>query len=257
MSHCCNAVRTSASPRQCRSTPRFAPTANTPLRTPPCAGRTWIWASWNARTTGPAPSSAAPSPRCPSTRHDQSGMRRTLSTNIGNNIVYNHKDAINPIELGGPMPRFDLISMEEAMMKSATGKRAEIAREYLSYIEQLRSGWAGKLQASEGESVTAIRRRLTSAAKIAGRSLVSQARRRRCLLLGQDRGVGHGPQARQAAQERDVAPELPRPGNAAAVQPRRRTPPHFPVRAASCCARRPSRTARPLHNSPWRARSWK
>ena len=72
------------------------------------------------------------------------------------------------------MPRFDLISMEEAMMKSATGKRAEIAREYLSYIEQLRSGWAGKLQASEGESVTAIRRRLTSAAKIAGRSLVSK-----------------------------------------------------------------------------------
>ena len=72
------------------------------------------------------------------------------------------------------MPSFDLISMEEAMVKSATGKRAEIAREYLGYIEQLRSGWAGKLRTSEGESVTAIRRRLTSAAKFAGRDIVSK-----------------------------------------------------------------------------------
>ena len=72
------------------------------------------------------------------------------------------------------MPSFDLISMEEAMVKSATGKRADIAREYLGFIEQLRSGWAGKLQAGEGESITAVRRRLTSAAKFAGRSIVSK-----------------------------------------------------------------------------------
>jgi hypothetical protein len=70
------------------------------------------------------------------------------------------------------MPTFDLVSVEEAMMKAATGKRAEINREYLGYIEQLRTGRAGRLQASEGETVGAIRRRLGSAAKLAGKSLM-------------------------------------------------------------------------------------
>ena len=70
------------------------------------------------------------------------------------------------------MPNFDLVSVEEAMMKAATGKRAEINREYLGYIEQLRTGRAGRLQASQGETVSAIRRRLGSAAKAAGKSLM-------------------------------------------------------------------------------------
>ena len=70
------------------------------------------------------------------------------------------------------MPTFDLVSVEEAMVKATTGKRAEINREYLGYIEQLRAGRAGRLQASGGETVSAIRRRLGSAAKLAGKSLV-------------------------------------------------------------------------------------
>ena len=70
------------------------------------------------------------------------------------------------------MPQFALVSVEEAMMKSATGKQAEMNREYLGYIEQLRSGRAGRLQASGGDSVGAIRRRLGIAAKLAGKTLV-------------------------------------------------------------------------------------
>ncbi len=69
------------------------------------------------------------------------------------------------------MPKFELVSMEEAMMKSATGKRALVIKEYLSYIQQLREGQAGKLQAAEGETVAAIRRRLGIAAKLAGKDL--------------------------------------------------------------------------------------
>ena len=105
------------------------------------------------------------------------------------------------------MPSFDLISMEEAMVKSATGKRADIAREYLGFIEQLRSGWAGKLQAGEGESITAVRRRLTSAAKFAGRSIVSKRVDDEVYFWIKPDMPAHGPQARTAAQERRVAPE--------------------------------------------------
>lgn len=70
------------------------------------------------------------------------------------------------------MPEFDLVPVEEAKVKAVTGKRAEINREYLGYIEQLRAGRAGRLQASEGETASAIRRRLGSAAKLAGKSLL-------------------------------------------------------------------------------------
>ncbi len=48
------------------------------------------------------------------------------------------------------MPKFELVSAEEAMMKSATGKRSRITKEYLGYIQRLKEGQAGKLQPAEG-----------------------------------------------------------------------------------------------------------
>ena len=57
-------------------------------------------------------------------------------------------------------------------MKTATGKRAQIAREYLGYIDRLEQGQAGRLQASEGETTAAIRRRLGAAAKLAGEDII-------------------------------------------------------------------------------------
>ena len=69
------------------------------------------------------------------------------------------------------MPKFDLIPVEEAIAKSATGKRAQMAREYLGYVEQLGEGQAGRLQAAEGETIGAVRRRLGTAAKLAGKNL--------------------------------------------------------------------------------------
>ena len=69
------------------------------------------------------------------------------------------------------MPKFELVSVEEATMKSATQKRAQIVKEYLSYILQLKEGQAGKLQPAEGEKVAAVRRRLGIAAKAAGKEL--------------------------------------------------------------------------------------
>ncbi len=69
------------------------------------------------------------------------------------------------------MPKFELVSVEEAMTRSATGKRAEVIREYLGYIQELKEGEAGKLQPGEGEKVTAVRRRLGIAARAAGKQL--------------------------------------------------------------------------------------
>jgi hypothetical protein len=38
------------------------------------------------------------------------------------------------------MPKFELVSVEEAMTRAATGKLAEVIREYLGYIQQLKEG---------------------------------------------------------------------------------------------------------------------
>ncbi len=70
------------------------------------------------------------------------------------------------------MPKFELVPVDEALMKSATGKRAQIAREYSGYIEQLKAGQAGRLRASDGETLSAIRRRLGAASKSTGKNLI-------------------------------------------------------------------------------------
>ncbi|HJO81195.1 MAG: hypothetical protein QGG34_02450 [SAR202 cluster bacterium] len=71
------------------------------------------------------------------------------------------------------MPDFQIVALNEAVTQTnLTGKRGEIVREYLGYIEQLRDGSAGVLHADEGETTAAIRRRLGSAAELAGQKLV-------------------------------------------------------------------------------------
>ena len=70
------------------------------------------------------------------------------------------------------MPHFALVSVDEAALKTATGKRAQIAKEYLGYVEQLGPGHAGRLSPAEGETIGAIRRRLGVAAKLAGKELI-------------------------------------------------------------------------------------
>ena len=71
------------------------------------------------------------------------------------------------------MPKFDRVPLGEAKMKTASGssKRAQIIAEYVSYIEQLGADEAGRLQPTEGEPITTVRRRLGAAARQLGRSL--------------------------------------------------------------------------------------
>ena len=70
------------------------------------------------------------------------------------------------------MPKMELMSIDEAMMKTATGRRAKVLQEYLGYIGQLKAGQAGKLEPDEGETAAAVRRRIGAAAKALGKEVV-------------------------------------------------------------------------------------
>ena len=69
------------------------------------------------------------------------------------------------------MPTFSTLPISEARARSATGKRAVLLQEYVGYIERVAPGEAGLLQAGEGETTQAIRRRLNAAAEALGRKL--------------------------------------------------------------------------------------
>ena len=69
------------------------------------------------------------------------------------------------------MPRFDRVSLGEAKMKTASGKRAQVIADYVRYIEQLGDGEAGRLQAAQGEKLSTVRRRLGDAARQLERNL--------------------------------------------------------------------------------------
>ncbi len=70
------------------------------------------------------------------------------------------------------MPKFDKVPIEEVRVTSAsTGKRAQILQEYRGYIDQLKSGEAGRLVASAGETTATVRRRIGAAARAAGHKL--------------------------------------------------------------------------------------
>ena len=69
------------------------------------------------------------------------------------------------------MPTFDQVPLQEAKLKTATGKTAQITKQYLDFIEQLTEGQAGRLQPSEGESLATVRRRLGVAAKLSGKDI--------------------------------------------------------------------------------------
>ncbi len=68
------------------------------------------------------------------------------------------------------MPDFHLVSLVEAKAQTG-GVREKRTLEYLGYIQSVAVGQAGKLQATEDESATAIRRRLGAAAKSSGREV--------------------------------------------------------------------------------------
>jgi hypothetical protein len=70
------------------------------------------------------------------------------------------------------LPTFETIPQEQAELDTDTGVRAQRVKEYLGYIGQVGQGQAGKLTPDEGETATALKRRLDAAAETAGVELV-------------------------------------------------------------------------------------
>jgi len=69
------------------------------------------------------------------------------------------------------MPEFTVVPLDEARMKTISGRQGQIVKQYSQYIEQLESGKAGRLQAAPGEKVTTLRRRLVTTAKMLGKDV--------------------------------------------------------------------------------------
>ena len=86
------------------------------------------------------------------------------------------------------MPEFQRLTLGEAQLQSGTGKRAQLIRQYVQYVEQVEMGQAGKLTPEEGESVTAVRRRLTAAAQHLGRELVVRRTKEDTIIFWLDTG---------------------------------------------------------------------
>jgi hypothetical protein len=70
------------------------------------------------------------------------------------------------------MPYFEIVSMQEARLKSASGRQQQFLDEYGGYIQQLPQGQAGKLQPTGDEKITTVRNRLNAAATMLGKNLV-------------------------------------------------------------------------------------
>ena len=70
------------------------------------------------------------------------------------------------------MPKFKVVSMDEAVAKTGRKKSSQHLRQYTGYLEQVSGDQAGVLQPSAGETAAAVRRRLGSAARVAGKDLV-------------------------------------------------------------------------------------
>jgi hypothetical protein len=70
------------------------------------------------------------------------------------------------------MPDFTIISVQEAQLRTLSGRQAQYINEYATYIQQLGEGQAGKLHLSEDEKPATIRRRLAVAAQALGTKLV-------------------------------------------------------------------------------------
>ena len=82
------------------------------------------------------------------------------------------------------MPTFDQVSLQEAVLKTATGKTAQIIKEYLGYIEQLTKGQAGSVRPGEGERVATMQRRLGVAAKLSGKDIsIKRQGNSRCWVM--------------------------------------------------------------------------
>jgi hypothetical protein len=91
------------------------------------------------------------------------------------------------------MPHLDVLSVEQAQLNSATGKRAQTLREYISIIERVPHGQAGRLSPEPGETLGAVQRRLNAAAKTTDQTLTIKRTDEHVYFWGDSNSRGRRP----------------------------------------------------------------
>ncbi len=95
------------------------------------------------------------------------------------------------------MPKLDVVPIEVARAKTASESasvrnRAQILHEYLGYIDQLKSGQAGRLVAGAGETTATVRRRIGAAARAAGHKMTIRRAGDEVYFWTEGRSSGNG-----------------------------------------------------------------
>jgi hypothetical protein len=70
------------------------------------------------------------------------------------------------------MPEFTTVSVTEAKLRTTSGRQKAFLDDYVTYIQQLPKGQAGRLRIGEQENPLTIRRRLAVAAQTLGINLI-------------------------------------------------------------------------------------
>jgi hypothetical protein len=70
------------------------------------------------------------------------------------------------------MPEFTTVSVTEAKLRTTSGRQKTFLDDYVTYIQQLPKGQAGRLRIGESENPLTIRRRIAVAAQTLGLNLI-------------------------------------------------------------------------------------
>jgi hypothetical protein len=70
------------------------------------------------------------------------------------------------------MPEFTTVSVTEAKLRTTSGRQKTFLDDYVTYIQQLPKGQAGRLRIGESENPLTIRRRIGVAAQTLGINLI-------------------------------------------------------------------------------------
>jgi hypothetical protein len=116
------------------------------------------------------------------------------------------------------MPEFTTVSVQEAQLRTIPGRQGKFINEYADYIQQLPQGQAGKLTIGEGEKHTAIRRRLVSAAKALGVTIIIK-RSGNDLYFWPEAGEAEQPRPRRGRRPRTGSPGSLIPSNMLIPEP--------------------------------------
>jgi hypothetical protein len=107
------------------------------------------------------------------------------------------------------MPEFEIVSLDEATLRTVSPRQGQYLKEYVSYIHQLPQGQAGKLHLLEEENPNTIRRRLAIAAQAVGIPLIIKRSGQDLYFWAEPPIAEEKPQRRRGRRPR--APEEPVP----------------------------------------------